>query len=231
MPIIEKSGGKKRLMPVAVANKTLFFFVLLTIFFVPLLPSSYYHLAYSILFTIIFAAGIVLVSNNKNIIMAFAILAIVMVWISTAVDIEAFKGVSKVINIVIFIFIVYDLVKQVSLAKKVTPKVILESVNGYLLIGMVFSLLVALLMSINPESFSFNKLHSGTTPASFSFDQYLYFAFITLTTTGYGDVVPLTSIARSMSTMISLTGQLYIAVVIALLVGKYISQKGNHTIN
>ncbi len=163
--------------------------------------------------------------------MAFAILAIVMVWISNAVDLEAFKGVSKVINIVIFIFIVSDLVKQVSLAKKVTPKVILESINGYLLIGMVFSLLVALLMGINPESFSFNKLHSGNTPETFAFDQYIYFAFITLTTTGYGDVVPLTPIARSLSTMISLTGQLYIAVVIALLVGKYISQKGNHTIN
>ncbi len=163
--------------------------------------------------------------------MAFAILAIVMVWISNAVDLEAFKGVSKVINIVIFIFIVYDLVKQVSLAKKVTPKVILESVNGYLLIGMVFSVLVALLMSINPESFSFNKLQGDTIPQTYAFDQYIYFSFITLTTTGYGDVVPLTPIARSLSTLIGVTGQLYIALVIALLVGKYISQKGDDAIN
>ena len=53
-----------------------------------------------------------------------------------------------------------------------------------------------------------------------------YYAFTALTTVGYGDVVPLTPVARSMSILISVTGQLYIAVVIALLIGKYISQDG-----
>jgi voltage-gated potassium channel Kch len=150
-----------------------------------------------------------------------------MVWLGDAIDLHVIKSISKGINVILFIFIVFDLVKQVSYAKVVSPKVILESINGYLMIGLVFSILVALLMGFDPGSFSLNNI---PIQSDSPFHQNIYYAFITLTTVGYGDIVPLTPIARSLSILISVTGQLYIAVVIALLVGKYISQAGrsNH---
>ena len=225
MLLIEKSEEKKQLIPIGVANKILFFFVLLTIFFVPLIPVLYHHIAYNILFTTIFIAGILLISKNKTLIIAIGILAILLGWMSIVLNFEAIKSISKVINVVLFIFIVFDLVKQVSLAKMVSSKIILESINGYLLIGMVFSVLVAFMMSIDPASFSFDKINGGSIPSEFPFYQCIYYAFITLTTVGYGDVVPLTPPARSLAMLIGVTGQMYIAVVIALLVGKYISQK------
>ncbi|MBP9549246.1 MAG: hypothetical protein KBE86_08845, partial [Chitinophagales bacterium] len=53
----------------------------------------------------------------------------------------------------------------------------------------------------------------------------LYFTFISLATLGYGDFLPVSPFARSMSAFMGITGQIYIATVIALLIGKFSSSK------
>jgi hypothetical protein len=55
----------------------------------------------------------------------------------------------------------------------------------------------------------------------------MYFTFVSLTSTGYGDFLPLTPAAKSLSNLISITGQLYIAIIIATLVGKYLNKSSN----
>lgn len=65
-----------------------------------------------------------------------------------------------------------------------------------------------------PSSFSF--LDSG------AFD-YAYFSFVSLLTVGYGDIMPTTPSAKSLITLISLVGQLYMAVGIASFVGKFMN--------
>jgi hypothetical protein len=55
------------------------------------------------------------------------------------------------------------------------------------------------------------------------FHDFLYFSFITLTTLGYGDVTPVSALAKSLSIVIAIAGQLYMTILIAMLVGKYIS--------
>jgi len=224
MGLIGKLKLTKQILPIVVANRTLFVLVLMTLFFVPVIPFSLHRATYDILLTTIILSGTQLISKNRKLILTYAILAIAMVWIGVAMDLHVIRSISKGINVVLFIFIVLDLVKQVSHAKMVSPKVILESINGYLMIGLVFSILVAFLMGFNPGSFSFNNINTGPIQSDSPFQQCIYYAFITMTTTGYGDIVPLTPVARSLSILISVTGQLYIAVVIAVLVGKYISQ-------
>ena len=54
-----------------------------------------------------------------------------------------------------------------------------------------------------------------------------YFTFVTMSTLGYGDVLPGIPLTRSLSIFISITGQIYLAVIIAMLVGKYSAQKSN----
>ncbi len=56
------------------------------------------------------------------------------------------------------------------------------------------------------------------------FSEYLYFSFVTLTTLGYGDVTPVSHLARSMAVLIAVTGQLYMTILIAMLVGKFLSR-------
>jgi voltage-gated potassium channel Kch len=169
--------------------------------------------------------GTQLISTRGKMLFLYASIALIMVWIGDAMDLPVIKGISKGINIILYVFIVINLVRQASEAKKVSPTVILESINAYLMIGLVFSIMVALMMVVNSGSFSFSNLNAGTVSPDTLNHQIIYYTFITLTTVGYGDVVPITSEAKSLAMMICVTGQLYIAVVIALLVGKYISQE------
>jgi voltage-gated potassium channel len=219
------SDKKKYRFSIKIANETLFILVLMILFFVPFLPVSLHRYAYSFLFTTIILAGTQVLSKKKKITLTYAIIAIAMVWIGDTFNLRIIEGISKGINVILFIIIVFDLVRKVSQARMVSPKVILEAINGYLMIGLVFSIAVAFMTGLNPGSFSFETINTQPFQAGYPFYRYIYYTFITLATVGYGDIVPLTPIARSMSILISVTGQLYIAVVIALLVGKYISQE------
>jgi len=222
MSIIRKSVRNLNILPLLVANKALFVLVLLILFFVPLIPSSIHRPVYSILFTTIYLTATQLISKHRKLILSFVLIAIAMTWLGFTMDLIKIIWISKVIDIVLFIYIVFDLVKQVSHSKTVSSKVILESINGFMMIGLVFSFMIGFLMGINPGSFSFNNIGEHSIQTLALFENYVYYAFITLTTVGYGDVLPLTPEARALSVMISLTGQFYIAVVIAFLVGKFI---------
>jgi uncharacterized membrane protein len=59
--------------------------------------------------------------------------------------------------------------------------------------------------------------------AAKGFHDYLYFSFVTLTTLGYGDVTPVSSLAKSVAMTIAVAGQFYMTILIAILVGKYLS--------
>ena len=52
----------------------------------------------------------------------------------------------------------------------------------------------------------------------------VYYTFITLTTAGYGDITPQLPLAQSLAMIIAVMGQFYVAVVVAILVGKYASK-------
>ena len=52
---------------------------------------------------------------------------------------------------------------------------------------------------------------------------YLYFSFVTLTTLGYGDIAPVTPLARSLAVLVAVTGQLFVAVMLARVVALYVS--------
>jgi hypothetical protein len=224
MKNLPDQGKKKNILSFKIANESLFVLVFCTIFLVPVLTTGAHRFAYSFLFTAIILTGTQLISKNRTMLFTYAVIAIAMVWLGDVLDLHAIREISRVFNVILFMFIVIDLVKQVSGASMVTPKVILEAINGYLLIGLVFSIAVGMLSGLSPGSFSFNNLTGGATQPNPPYMQNIYYAFTTLTTVGYGDLVPLTSVARSLSVLISVTGQLYIAVVIAMLVGKYISQ-------
>jgi voltage-gated potassium channel Kch len=101
----------------------------------------------------------------------------------------------------------------------------MESINGYLMLGMSFSILIGLTCAIDSTSFSFSHLKEGLDTSVSYVSSYFYYGFVTLTTLGYGDVVPLTPAARSLSIFTSITGQMYVAIIIALIVSKYLSQK------
>ncbi len=66
----------------------------------------------------------------------------------------------------------------------------------------------------------------GSYNAAGKFDMELvYYTMITLTTAGYGDITPQLPISQSLSMLIAVTGQFYVAIIVAILVGKFSSGK------
>ena len=99
----------------------------------------------------------------------------------------------------------------------------LETIYGaivvYILIGLMWAFLYHLTEIIHPQSFSFAaELVTDLKKSLF------YFSFITLTTLGYGDLTPVSSPAKSLAMLEAIVGQMFIAVLIARLVGMHISQ-------
>ncbi len=101
--------------------------------------------------------------------------------------------------------------------KTISITTLFGSIAGYLFIGLIFAYVYLFLELLIPTSFS------GLTTEHES--QAVYFSMITLTTVGYGDVVPLKPISQTLAWIESLIGQFYLAVLIGQMVGRYVARK------
>jgi hypothetical protein len=97
------------------------------------------------------------------------------------------------------------------------------SASLYLLLGVFYFAVFELVDSIHPGSFVEIGLSAGTEMTRAS---HLYFSFVTLTTLGYGDIVPATPLARMLAVLEAATGVFYIAITVARLVADYRRQNG-----
>lgn len=197
------------------SNILLFVFSFIFIFLVPLFPIHWHVVANNILFSILFFLGVYALESVKKVIIPIAIFAFVSQWIAMLLGLRLLQLISDITNLLFFQFIIIQLVIQIAKSKKVDTDVIFESINAYLLMGVFFSAWVAILMYFIPDSFN------GIDPEQVSFQDLIYFTFVTMTTLGYGEITPNIPIAKSLAILISTSGQLYIAIIIAMLVGKF----------
>jgi hypothetical protein len=204
-------------------NSILLILVFITILVVPIFPLQFHPLLFKLLYTAIFLIAAFSLQKHRQKILGLAITVTALEWISASLDMLILSGLSKVLNIIFFIIIVIGLIIQVARTKKVNAQVILEAINGYLLLGMVFSLLVAIIMLIQPEAYNFPAKDSGLEGDAYSFSDCIYYAYITFTTVGYGDIVPKLPYTKSLAVLTGVMGQIYVAVIIAMLVGKFSS--------
>lgn len=106
----------------------------------------------------------------------------------------------------------------------------------YFLLGLCWNLVFSLVEMHAPGSFAHACLPGGGDVGGCvrelgQFPRLAYFSFVTLTTLGYGDVVPLTRPAEGLAIAAAVTGQLFMAVLIGRLVGSYLSQRGPRPID
>ena len=87
----------------------------------------------------------------------------------------------------------------------------------YLLLGIAFALAFESVALHVPNAFA------GTTGTASTFENWVYFSFVTLTTLGYGDITPVATVARSLATFEAFVGQLYPAVILARMVSLQIA--------
>lgn len=111
--------------------------------------------------------------------------------------------------------------QQALFSGKITSNSLVGSICIFLLLGLIWVMLYLLLAEFSPDSFS------GLTASAWqdNFPDFIYFSFVTLTTLGFGDLLPLTPLARFLVYMEAVVGVFYMAIVVSSLVGAGI----NHT--
>jgi hypothetical protein len=116
-------------------------------------------------------------------------------------------------------FVTLNLLRFVLHAASVTLEVLCASISAYLMLGLIWTIAYWLVDQLTPGgAFSFN---TNAGPRSMNGFTGFYFSFVTLSTVGYGDITPVSRLARWLAAMEAMTGLLYVAVLIARLVSLY----------
>lgn len=199
---------------------TILILLFTTIFIVPFFARPVQEVMYQVLIFGIFFAVIFLTRHHRWIVFSVVIAALMLKHLlAPAIGVYELSILSEGLNILVFAFGVSQLIAEVARNKEVDLKVILDAVNGYLLLGLAFATIFAFIHTNDPDAYNFPE------KAMMTMSDYNYFGFVTLSTLGYGDITPQSSVARSLAVLASVAGQLYVAVIVALLVGKFAAKQ------
>jgi len=213
-------------------NIILLFCLVVTILFLSALPSNDL-LIKNILFTAIICSGtfsLHFVKRSQNILIVSGIFTICLNWLNHLIPNDALSLVFTSSFLLFNLFIVVFMIRHVAKSEKVDVTIIINSINGYLLLGILGALLLAMSDEVQNLVYHLDSetIHFAGGAAK-GFHDYLYFSFVTLTTLGYGDITPVSAFAKSVALTIAVVGQFYMTILIAILVGKYLSNAAEKT--
>ncbi|WP_190808746.1 two pore domain potassium channel family protein [Flagellimonas sp. S3867] len=207
----------------------IFFFSQVTILFGSLVfpPIFFETILAPLLFVANLVAGIVLISKRRKLMWFFAVLLAVTLFAfgSTLLEKHATKVYDYLQMAAFFLFyivVTIEIITQVWSIKKVNKNVILGLISGYISLGLLGFFICLSIEMTYPGSFQ-GLFLVETGPEQLT-ERMLYYSFITLLTIGYGDILPITSLAQKAAVLIGLMGQFYLVIITAAVVGKYINQ-------
>jgi len=124
-------------------------------------------------------------------------------------------------------YVTWSQLRSVLKQREVTSETISMSISVYLLLGLTWGLFYIVLSQLQANAFSLGTTTQG--PAARAdklglFPLLVYFSLTTLSTIGFGDITPLTLQARYAAVAEGITGQFYLAILVARLVGLQMSQ-------
>lgn len=127
----------------------------------------------------------------------------------------------------LFIFITWHLLRGVLKQKEITSETISMSISVYLLLGLTWALFYILLHHVQPLAFNLGSSPSPVSGEEKFFPVLIYFSLTTLSTIGFGDITPVSMQARYAAVAEGITGQFYLAILVARLVGMQMSRAAN----
>jgi len=205
-------------------NAILFVAVIFASFILPVMPMLWQKSLAKLVYAIIYFSTILSLEKRSNNLLMLFFLTILLFLVSMIFNFDLLENISKGLNICLFLGIVVLLLRQIVMAKDVSAKIIFDSIMGYLLLGVIYSIFVAFILSYDPGSYANAQISSSDSGNIANMSVSLYYSFVSLASLGYGDIVPIKPYTRSLATFIAISGQFYITIIVALLVGKYSSK-------
>ncbi len=178
----------------------------------------------SILLTILLFQSVLVVFNNKKYVIAgivFGIVAILLSWIAYffPYEIKILLSLSYALFFLFFLFITIILITHLLKSKEVEIETIIIASSIYFLLGILGGFIFEICFHLIPGSL---KIPGDV---SMQVSDFIYYSFTTMTTLGYGDITPLVPQTQTIAILLSVIGQLYLTIVVAILIGTYISKR------
>lgn len=203
----------------------LLFSLLLLLLLIPFFEGSVVgNTVVDLAFSAVLLSAIYAVSERKQQFMIAIVLAIPMIvtrWANHFLKNDFLILAAEGFTILFLVFTVVLILSYVLRDEEVTANKIYGALSVYLLIGLIWALLFVMIEGMWPGSFLMGQ--APGTPLLEKLRQFTYYSFVTLTTLGYGDVTPLAAPARTLAYLEAVVGQIYLAVLIARLVGLHIA--------
>ncbi len=204
--------------------------VLLSLFII--LPIFEFDFLLDALLTLLIVVALVLVIETAKLLRVALVIAIISIacnWAAIWVTGTTIKFIGSTSELIFLGIIAGVILNEVFHAQRINVETISGAICVYLLIGLMWAHVYILLELIEPNSFNNLGVDVKNQPesdwASKLTAQLNYYSFVTLSTLGYGDITPVTRAAKSFATLEAIIGQLYLAVLIARLVGQQVKPK------
>ena len=153
--------------------------------------------------------------------MAFVVVGVILNVIAINMSSPFFQYASILSLIGFLVVAISFTMKQVAIGTDITANRLVGAICVYILLGVIWAMFYTLVNTISPGSFA-----GFSSTENLGWDsEWLYFSFVTMTTLGYGDILPVSATARGLAYMQAVVGQFYIAVLVAGLVGAYVAKR------
>jgi hypothetical protein len=157
----------------------------------------------------------------STIALVFAVAGIILNIAATRTSTDSLIVASFISIIGFLLTAIYYTFKRVATDSAISANRIIGAIAVYLMLGVLWAIAYTLVELNSPNSITGFEIGARAQWDS----EWLYFSFVTMTTLGYGDIAPVSAIARVLAYMQAVFGQFYIAILVAGLVSAYISQK------
>lgn len=174
------------------------------------------------LITVVMCMGVLAVGGQRRtfiVAMILVVPGVLGIWVNHLWPERCPLEAVQFARLVFLLFVVVRLLVFILRAPKVNSEVLCAGVSIYLLMGLVWTLAYLLVAGESPGAFAF----SAPADSALGMTRFnaFYYSFMTLTTVGYGDITPVSKVARMLAVMESMSGTLFVGILIARLVSLY----------
>ncbi len=174
-----------------------------------------------ILLTLVLGSAVLVVGGDRRTLMiavALSVPAVLAKWMHHFLPDVVPTAVFPVAAVAFVGFVVFKLLQFILKASQVDAEVLCAGIATYLTLGLLWTFAYLLVSSLTPHAFSLTGVSDKYVMNGFDA---LYFSYVTLSTVGFGDITPVSPTARMLAVLESLSGTIYLAVLVARLVSMY----------
>ncbi|MCB0477959.1 MAG: two pore domain potassium channel family protein [Crocinitomicaceae bacterium] len=191
--------------------------LLFFLFVGPLIQNKEFsRIFYNIVMLLIAISGFVLIPKNRRgkLFLLLFYLNLLTTFLDLFQTVRADFLISNLVWSIFFLKVLTEIFRLSLAPKNTSSNAILNSISGYIILGIIGAVAFDFLQELDLKPFK----------VDYKFPDLIYYSFVTMTTLGYGDISPVFKEGKALAIALTIAGQLYITVVIAINIAKYLNQ-------